>query len=514
MLKRLVLSGVAATVLGATAFTPVPASAAPDDSARLRQALTVEGILTHERAFQAIANRNGGTRASGTKGYDQSVDYVAGKLHQAGYRVQLQRFPFPFFQETGTPTLVRLSPRRRTFTPGTEFATGTYSGEGNVTGQLVPTRDILIPPPTEPGSTSGCEPADFPAPPAAGSIALIQRGTCTFQQKAENAAAAGYAAVIIFNEGQEGRQELFIGTLGAPQTIPVVFTSFAIGRELFQQARAGQVRVQVTTDVISETRTTRNVIADTAAGRIDRVVVVGGHLDSVIEGPGINDNGSGVSTILEIAIQMARLGIQPLNKVRFAFWGAEELGLLGSEYYVANLSTQARRNIDLNLNFDMVGSPNYARFVYDGDGSLTPEPDDAGPEGSDTIEQVFLNYFASRNLATEPTPFDGRSDYGPFITAGIAAGGLFSGAEGIKTPAQAAKFGGTAGVAFDPCYHQPCDTIRNVSRQALNELGDAAAHAVVHFAQRVNAVSIVAAEADRAARRRGAFLYDGAYLQR
>ena len=205
--------------------------------------------------------------------------------------------------------------------------------------------------------------------------------------------------------------------------------------------------------------------------------------------------------------------------MRFAFWGAEERGLLGSEYYVANLSTQARRNIDLNLNFDMLGSPNYARFVYDGDGSLTPDSGRAGPEGSDTIEQVFLDYFAGRNLATEPTPFDGRSDYGPFIAVGIAAGGLFSGAEGIKTPEQATKFGGSAGVAFDVCYHQACDTLRNLSRQALNELGDAAAHAVVRFAQRVNAVSLATARAAKqdarvAASQRSTFLYKGAYLQR
>jgi Zn-dependent M28 family amino/carboxypeptidase len=511
---------IAAAAFGSMAGAAIPAAAqAQDDSARLRQALTVEGILAHERAFQAVADRNGGIRASGTRGYRESVAYVAGQLRQAGYRVQLQPFQFPFFQELGTPSFARLSPQPRTFQPDTEFATMTYSGSGDLTGRLVPTNDILIPPPPEPGSTSGCEATDFPPPPVAVSIALVQRGTCTFQQKAENAAAAGYAGVVIFNEGQPGRQDVLVGTLGAPQPIPVISTSFAIGEELYELAQAGPVRVRLVVRTISETRTTRNVLADTATGRIDRIVVVGGHLDSVTEGPGINDNGSGTSTILEIALQMKRLNIRPLNKVRFAFWGAEELGLLGSEYYVANLSTQARRNIDLNLNFDMVGSPNFARFVYDGDGSLTPEPDDAGPEGSDTIERVFLDYFAGRNLATEPTPFDGRSDYGPFIEVGIPAGGLFSGAEGIKTPEQAAKFGGTAGVAFDPCYHQACDTIRNLSRQALDELGDGAAHAVVRFAQRVNAVSLVAnraaqADAARAASRRATYLYKGGYLQR
>ena len=191
---------------------------------------------------------------------------------------------------------------------------------------------------------------------------------------------------------------------------------------------------------------------------------------------------------------------------------------------MANLSTQARRNIDSNLNYDMLGSPNFARFVYDGDGSLTPEDDtDAGPEGSDTIEQIFLRYFASRGLATEPTPFDGRSDYGPFIAVGIPAGGLFSGAEGIKTPEQAVKFGGVAGVAFDACYHQSCDTIRNLSRLALDQLGDGAAHAVVRLAQRVQATGLtaparLAAEAavasGAAQAKRSGLLYKGGYLQR
>jgi Zn-dependent M28 family amino/carboxypeptidase len=378
----------------------------------------------------------------------------------------------------------------------------------------VPTNDIVIPPTAEPSSTSGCEATDFPAPPPGNAVALIQRGTCTFQQKVENAAAAGYDAVIIFNEGQEGRQELFIGSLGVPQSVPVIFVDFALGAELHDQATDGQTIVRVATDVIAEQRNTHNVMADSLRGRIDRVVVVGGHLDSVIEGPGINDNGSGSATILEIALQMARLGIKPLNKVRFAFWGAEELGLLGSEYYVQNLSVQDRRNIDVNLNFDMLGSPNYARFVYDGDGSLTPEPDDGGPTGSDTIEQVFLDYFADQGLASEPTPFDGRSDYGPFIAEGIdiAAGGLFSGAEDIKTPEQAAKFGGTAGAAFDPCYHEPCDTIKNVSKQALDELGDAAAHSVIAFAQRTDAVERPVAPAKAGKRR--APLYKGRYLVR
>ncbi len=226
--------------------------------------------------------------------------------------------------------------------------------------------------------------------------------------------------------------------------------------------------------------TTWNLIATSRKGNATEQVINGAHLDSVVEGPGINDNGSGTSAILEIAEEMSELGVTPRRQLKFAFWGAEESGLLGSEYYVEQLGPNGVGDVYANLNFDMVGSPNYVRFVYDGDGSDTP---DAGPPGSAQIEELFVNHFASQGLASDPTAFDGRSDYGPFIAAGIPAGGLFTGAEGIKTAEQAAVYGGTAGVAYDPCYHQACDTIRNLSTKALSEMSDAAAHASLTLAR-------------------------------
>ena len=373
----------------------------------------------------------------------------------------------------------------RDYVLGTDFDVMAYSGPGDVTANVVPTSDIIIPPSATPSSTSGCEASDFPAT-TAGNVALIQRGTCTFEQKANNAQAAGAVAVIIFNEGQPGRTDLIGGTLGNPETIPVLDTTFAVGEELYNLTQTSTVSVHILTQTVSETRTTANVIANTTTGRTDRVVLVGAHLDSVLEGPGINDNGSGSSTILETALQMSKLGIQPVNQVRFAFWGAEEAGLLGSEYYVSTLSNRQQKDIALNLNFDMVGSPNFVRFVYDGDGSDTPVK---GPTGSANIERVFLDYFASQGLPTEPTAFDGRSDYGPFIAVGIPAGGLFTGAEGIKTAEQAAIYGGTAGIAYDSCYHQLCDTIDNLSRTALDQMSDAVAHGTLTFAMTSSAVS-------------------------
>ncbi len=507
---------VTAAVATSAALAVTSANAAvPTDTSALRQAVTVEGIMAHELAFQAIADANNDNRASGTSGYDASAAYVAGLLTSAGYQVTQQFFDFAFFSENAPAEFERVSPDPETFVLGEDFLTMEYSGSGDVTGELVAVDVQIAPGAPANTSTSGCEASDFvPASETEPQVALISRGTCSFADKAANAEAAGYDAVIIFNEGQEGRTDVLNGTLGGPGvTIPVIGTSFAVGEELYLQTLDGPVVVRVFTSTTSEIRSTSNVIADTPGGRSDRTVVVGAHLDSVPEGPGIQDNGSGSSTILEIALQMDPLGTR--NKVRFAFWGAEESGLLGSEYYVSQLSAREIKDIAVNLNFDMVASPNYGRFVYDGDGSDTAL---AGPTGSANVEDVFTEYFASQGLASEPTEFSGRSDYGPFIAVGIPAGGLFTGAEGTKEEYQVALYGGLATfngepVAYDPCYHQACDSLEqagtegfdpalyaaldaayggalvgNVNTLALDEMSDAAAHAVLMFAMTRSAV--------------------------
>jgi Zn-dependent M28 family amino/carboxypeptidase len=506
----LMTASMAQEAAAPTPEAPVSVARAPNDDIRLRQAVTVEGILEHERAFSQIAKRNDGTRVSGSPGHEKSVDYVARLLKDKGYKVANQRFTFDFFEETAPSSFARVSPSPKTFVNDTDFATFEYSGSGNVSGRLVATNDIQIPPAAEPGSTSGCEAGDFPAPPAPKSIALIQRGTCDFGVKVANAKAAGYAAAIVFNEGQAGRTDVVFGTLGAPETIPAIGTTFALGQELYNQVKKGKVTVSISTSTFTEERTTRNVIADWPGGDANRIVVVGAHLDSVPEGPGINDNGSGSATILEIALQMRRLNLKLRNRVRFAFWAAEESGLIGSDYYVAHLSDAEKAKIDLNLNFDMLGSPNFVRFVYDGDGS---DSEDAGPPGSDLIEQVFVNFFDAQNLETEPTAFDGRSDYGPFILEGTPAGGLFSGAEELKTKDEAKVYGRKAGAPYDSCYHQACDTINNLSKTALDQLGDGAAHAVITFANRSDPLPEPAAKVATAQTAQG-FLYKGPQLRR
>ena len=441
--------------------------------------MNVVGIGQHLIALQLIASVHDDTRSSGTLGYDASARYVARKARAAGYDVSVQDFEFGYFEETAPPVLIRTVPDPPvTYTPGmdADFSTMTYSGSGEVAGAVQAVDTTATPTGT---STSGCEADDF-AGFVAGRIALMQRGTCSFLIKATNAQAAGAAGAIVMNRGTPEDSGVVNGTLGEPGTaIPVVGVSFAVGQALYSTDASVVAQLAVTT--LSEVRTTQNVFAESKGGDPENVVMVGAHLDSVTEGPGINDNGSGSATILEVAEEMAK--VKTSNKLRFAWWGAEEFNLLGSEFYVGSLldengePTPELERIALYLNFDMVASPNFGRFVYDGDG-----PDEA-PPGSGAIEQVFNQYFDSQSLAYLPTPFDGRSDYGPFIAVGIPAGGLFTGAEDIKPPEEVPLFGGTAGVAYDKCYHQACDTLANISWRGLDQMSDAVAHAVWTFAQ-------------------------------
>ncbi|MFE4541216.1 M20/M25/M40 family metallo-hydrolase [Arthrobacter sp. NPDC056727] len=223
---------------------------------------------------------------------------------------------------------------------------------------------------------------------------------------------------------------------------------------------------------------TFNILADTA-GDPAHTIVVGGHLDSVRRGPGINDNGSGVAAMLETARWMAETGVKPKNRVRFAFWGAEEVDLLGSKHYVDSLSNTEISQTMLNLNLDMVASPNGGRFVHDGDGSTFGK---AGPAGSDGIERTFMDYFAQNGLAAEATVFDGGSDYQPFLRAGIPTGGLFSGDVDSKTSEQVDEFGGVEDDDLDPCYHKSCDTIANIDPKLLNEMAGALGYATMAYA--------------------------------
>jgi Zn-dependent M28 family amino/carboxypeptidase len=471
-------------LLPATAASAAPSQAACDSRnnntyEKILECVRLSEVLEHEEAFQAIADANGGTRAAGTPGYDASVDYVVDTLEAAGWTVSLHQFDFLFFPP---PTLQQLTPVNAV------YETGVFTGSGfaAVTGNVIPVDINLVPPRA---STSGCEAADFAALDFSGpsDIALIQRGTCTFGLKALNAQTAGAEAVVIFNQGNTpDREGLIVGTLlpdGAAVTIPVVGASFADGAALAQPGSTALVDVDP-----PENRPQVNVIAEKAGINTSNVVMAGAHLDSVQAGPGINDNGSGSSSLLEVAEQLS--GHVPQNTLRFAWWGAEESGLLGSTAYVNSLSQAEKDRIALYLNFDMVGSPNYIFMVYDGDTSSFPAPPGIPiPAGSVQIEDTFESFYTLRGEPYDDTQFSGRSDYQAFILNDIPAGGLFTGAEVVKTAEQQAIWGGTAGAQFDPCYHLACDTIDNLDHHALEVNADAVAFAVLTYAYSTESVN-------------------------
>ena len=454
----------AVLVLGAGLDTRSHARPAAVGPNALARAVTPGQLKAHLAALEGIARRNGRTRAAGTRGYEQSVAYVAGQLRAAGYRPRLQSFSFDLFRETAPPRLERLEPGAREYRAGRDFLTMRYSGSGTVSAAVAPVQPA--------SASSGCEPsqfADFPR----GAVALLRRGTCFFFQKARNAAAAGAGAVLIANDGRPGRTAPIAATLVRPGIgIPVLIVSSAVGDELARAAQAGTARVSVAVSAVTRSARAANVIAD-LPGRGRGVVLLGAHLDSVANGPGINDNGSGSALVLEIARQARRLGVRQARGLRFAFWGAEELGLVGSRAYVAGLSARERERLSAVLNFDMVGSPNFARFVYDGD---------TAPAGSARIENLFHSYFAARRQPVEELSLGGSSDHAPFAEAGVAVGGLFTGGDDLKPAGLARRFGGTAGEPYDACFHKACDTMANVNVRVLGQMADAAAVVALRLA--------------------------------
>jgi len=334
--------------------------------------------------------------------------------------------------------------------------------------------------------TSGCEVSDF-AGFTPGNVALLQRGGCTFGAKVINAQNAGAAAAIVSNQGNvpsptspPPRSDIFPGaTVGTPALIPAIFVRFPIGREL----STASTTVSITRQTENEVRPTWNVLAELAPKHLKKAgktVVVSAPLDPAVAGPGANHS-TGASTILTIAEEMAEAK-PPANPVRFAFWGAEEPLHRGSKHYVASLSQAELAKIGLDLDFGWLGATNFARFVIDGDGSVTGTPK---PAGSGAIEQTLNSYFASQGVVTTQateSAFEGRAE--PFVAAGIPVGGLSSGGDAEKSEAEAQIFGGVAGQHYDPCYGLPCDTVAsNVNTTVLDQMADGAAHVIAVYAK-------------------------------
>ncbi len=385
--------------------TRTPAPAPPPDPLAAVRGIDDADVERHLRALADAAARNGGTRAAGTPGDRATTAYLERRLRAAGWRVTRQRVGFPYFEEARPP---RVTPAgsRRLRAPG-EIRTLGFSRGGVVDG---PVRALRR------GPDAGCRRGDF-AGVRRGDVAVLDRGVCTLRVKAANAARAGAAAVVIVNRAPG----TFAGTLGSPGiAIPVLGASPAAGSAL---TAAGRARVDVA--ATSEMRRTDNVIAEAGTGR--GVVMAGGHHDSVAQGPGMNDNASGVAALLAVAERLG--GDAPEGRrIRLGFWGAEELGLHGSRRYVRSLSPGAREAISAYVNLDMVGTPDGRMAVYDADRRVR------------RILRSELRRAGHDRIADER--LGGASDHAPFASAGIAVGGIFTG--------------------LDRCYHRRCDAAGNV----------------------------------------------------
>ncbi len=436
-----------------------PPESAPET---LADQMSIDALTAHLQALEDLADANAGNRANLTQGYFDSIDYIEDALTEAGIPVERESFEIRRWSLDGSELSVDADPLDHEPLYG--------SGAGSATAEVVPV-DVIVPPGAENASTSGCESADFTGFPA-GAIALVQRGSCTFSTKALNAEAAGASAVIVFNEGQPGRTAVLEGTLDEAPLIPVVGVSYATGESLLSAPDADPAFATVSVDSTSLVELDENLLATLPGSghSEDGVILLGAHLDSVPEGPGINDNGSGSAFLLELLLQAHESGFEPAHPVQFAWWGAEEIGLVGSYAWAYDEQTgqpdAARLDaLDAYLNYDMMASSRGDRFVYDGDGSAV---DDGGSSaGSGAIEAVYAEWFDDRGLNTQPEPMFVPTDSYWFVLEGVPTGGLFSGA-----------------FQYDPCYHLACDRLSEIDPVLYEELAKAGAHTLEVLAER------------------------------
>ncbi|WP_406817288.1 M28 family peptidase [Mycobacterium sp. M23085] len=465
---------VVAVVAGCSSTRPAVPTATPDLGHGLAKKVNVQGMLTHLRALQNIANANGGNRADGTPGFNASVDYVAKSLHDKGFDVQTPQFDRLYTVSLGKPA-VTIAGRAY---PVDQASLLVQTPPGGLTGQ-----------PVRPTQPSGCTPNDYPAVVPKGAIAVVDDAHCSVVDKQNSAVAKGASAVIVLNSptGRGAPPTLFTTGYFKQLTVPV-----AVLGPYGAAALAGSTApIRLVLDAQNVKITSRNVLAQTKTGSAHDVVVVGAKLDGSRAGPGINDDGSGVAAVLETALQLGPLA--PVNNaVRFVFWGADEDGRNGVLDYVFGMGRDQLNDIALYLNFTMLGSPNAGFFTDDGDQSGPPGPGVSPadvPEGSAGIERTLSGYLNLAGKRPADMPLDTRADYHPFLIAGVPVGGMTTGSAQPKTPVQTRLWGGQAGVPFDPNFQSPRDTVDNINREALAVMGSGVGFAVGSYAESIGGVN-------------------------
>jgi Zn-dependent M28 family amino/carboxypeptidase len=489
-----------------------------DTAAKLVPCIQQNDLWNHMKAFEAIAVANPSpadghpSRNSGEPGYLASAQYVAQKMKDAGYDVTIQQYPFTYYAYKAPPTMREVSPVAHDYVLTTDWNSGQSVGTANAA--LQPAGGIIIPPTQTSSSTSGCTAGDFTGF-VSGRVALIQRGGCNFGVKVINAKAAGATGVIIFNEGNPGRTSVLSGSLQDANNnpiipdIPVAFTSFDIGSGLltqYQQAVQNHTPLPVINitiqALVQPNAPDYNVIAESKGGNKNHVVVVDAHLDAIY-GEGMLDNASGSATILDIAEKMKH--VNPLNKLRFIWFGGEELGLLGSKYYVGNLSSNDLSHIGYDLDADVTATPNYLIGILD-----PAAPDLFGRTVTSTFpNRVYkastvsrdqsVNYFNSINKNHELLSPVGTDAFS-FNEVGIPASGLLTGQDCCKSPEEVQLFGGTTGnyegnlgTTDGGCVDNPflwCDNLlNNNDPKVLTFMSKAFANTVVRMAFDNNVMS-------------------------
>jgi hypothetical protein len=470
----LLLTGLLAGCSPHPGSRPGPPAAAPDLGPGLAGKVTADRMFAHLRALQDIANANRGNRAEGTPGFDASVEYVAKALRSRGFDVATPQFDRLYAASPGKPTLT-IAGRNYQVDQASLLV---RTPPGGLTG-----------PPIRPTQPAGCTASDYPSVLPKGAIAVVDDSRCSVVDKQNSAVAKGAVALIVVSQptGEGAPPTLFSPRYYNQLNVPVAVVG-ANGAAALAHASAP---VRLVLDAENIKITSRNVLAQTKTGSPNEVVMVGAHLDSSRDSPGINNAGSGVAAVLETALQLGPL--PPVNNaVRFAFWGAGENGLNGAMDFLFSLDNDQLNNIALYLNFDMLGSPNAGFFTDDGDQSGPPSPGVPSgdvPEGSAGIERTLSGYLNLAGKRPADMPLSTRTDYHPFMVAGVPIGGVTTGASQPKTTVQGRLWGGQPGVWFDPNYQSPRDTVANINREALAVMGSGVGFAVGYYGESIGGVN-------------------------
>ncbi|CAF3696943.1 unnamed protein product [Adineta steineri] len=455
--------------------------------------IKIDELMKHLQQLQIIADRSNGTRVIATAGFNDTLDYIVSQLEQnTNLIVKRQYFTVRNFIIQGTPrlqTLINGNTTDRVYI--TEFAHILFSQRADFDSHV---RVVVIP-------NQGCNDADWSSVSAADSVALVIRGVCTYPEKSALAEKYRVKGLLIYNDGttlanyppvQGVRNNL-------NTTIPAFFISYTLGMQLVNGAADASVMMNID---VSDANGIGNICADTPTGDKTKTIVVGSHSDGVAAGSGINDNGSGTIGNLILALNLARLfqtssasySTYPY-RVRFCWWGAEEHGLLGARYHVEQALLPSTIEIGerfqdylLNLNYDMLAGPNYRFGIHD-DKTVLPTTPTQALYGTSQITNIFRQWFNEQNLPWSNSSLGGGSDYIPFLAAGLAVGGVNTGAGGSKPASERDQYaavlgignGGIANAAYDPCYHQQCDRINNINPFAYEKVVKAAAYAIEYF---------------------------------